>query len=174
MKKLSTISLFIFAVIVIAVLVAGLVFYQDNKNNKVANSTTGALVEDTVSQLVASGKNLVLNMEEIGKHNKQTDCWLLINGKVYNITSYFGSHPGGNSTMSATCGTDATLAYSTKDPYAKNNTRGQSHSSGAKNMLSDYYIGDLNQTIGDQKIIETNTIVPKTNGDDDEEEYEDD
>jgi len=164
MKKLSTISLFIFGVVVIAILVAGLVFYQDKKNNKVADSSTGVLVADTINQLTASGKNLVLSMEEIGKHSKSSDCWMLIDGKVYNVTSYFGSHPGGNSTMAATCGKDATIAYATKDPNASNNIKGQSHSFNAKNLLTDYYLGYLGQTIGDQSTTISNPIVntPKT------------
>ncbi len=161
MKKLSTISLFIFGVIVTAILVAGLVFYQNKKDNQVANNQTSVVAQDLINQITSSGKTLILDMSEISKHNKQSDCWLLINGKVYNITSYFGSHPGGNSTMSATCGKDATSAYATKDPYAKNTKGGQSHSSGAKNLLGDYYIGDLNQTIGVQN--QKNNIPTSSN-----------
>jgi cytochrome b involved in lipid metabolism len=169
MKKLATISLFIFGVVVISIMTAGLVFYQNKKDNQVAGSETGVLAQDTVDQLVASGKSLVLSMNEIGKHNKQTDCWMLINGKVYNITSYFGSHPGGNSAMLATCGKDATDAYMTKDPYAKSASGGQSHSSFAKSLLAEYYIGDLNKTIGQQAITKTNNVVaPTTRGGDDE------
>ncbi|MFA6515389.1 MAG: cytochrome b5 domain-containing protein [Candidatus Paceibacterota bacterium] len=169
MKKLSTISLFIFAVVVIAILVAGLVFYQDKKNNQIANYGTGVMVQDTVNQLATSGKSLVLDMTEIAKHNKQTDCWILINGKVYNITSYFGSHPGGNDTMTATCGKNATAAYATKNPSANRSSGSSAHSSSANSMLGNYYLGDLNQTIGQQKIIQTNSIVtPVARGDDDE------
>jgi cytochrome b involved in lipid metabolism len=171
MKKLSTISLFIFGVVVTAVLVAGLVFYQDKNNNQVANNQAGILAQDTINQLTATGKSLILNMEEIGKHNKQTDCWMLIDGKVYNITSYFGSHPGGNPKMLATCGEDATAEYATKNPSATSSSGGSSHSSSATGMLANYYIGDLNQTIGAQKITETNTVVaPPSNGEDDDEE----
>jgi len=165
MKKLSTISLFIFGVIVTAILVAGLVFYQDKKNNKVSDFNTGVLVRDTINQLNASGKSLVLDMAEISKHNKQTDCWMLISGKVYNITSYFGSHPGGNDTMAATCGKDATVAYATKDPNASSSSSSKdSHSRDAKSLLSDYYLGDLNQTIGSQDLSTKNVVtIPKNN-----------
>lgn len=162
MKKLSTISLFIFGVVVTAILVAGLVFYQDNKGNQIAGSQTGSLAQDTINKISASGKTLILNNKEIAIHNKQSDCWMLISGKVYNITSYFGSHPGGSGAMAATCGTDATSAYMTKDPYATGNTTRSAHSSNAKNLLTNYYIGDLNQTIGTQKVTQTNAIVAPT------------
>jgi cytochrome b involved in lipid metabolism len=148
MKLLSTVSLFIFGVVLTAVLTAGLVFYQNNKNNQVSNSKVGSKVSNAVNQLTSSGKNIILNMEEISKHNNQNNCWLLIDGKVYDITSYFGSHPGGNSTMSPTCGVDATAAYATRDPNAKKSSGNVKHSADARNMLNDYYLGNLNQSIG--------------------------
>jgi cytochrome b involved in lipid metabolism len=160
MKKLSTISLFIFGVVVTAILTAGLVFYQNNKNNQsAANSLSNNLVKDTIFAINPTGGTLTLDMAEISKHNKSSDCFLLISGKVYNITSFFGSHPGGNSVMAATCGTDATDAYMTKDPNAKSTKGGSDHSSNAKSMLAAYYLGDLNQTIGSSK---TTTSVSKT------------
>lgn len=177
MKKLATISLFVFGVIVTAILTAGLVFYQNKKDDQVVNNQTGSLVQNTINQITSSGKNVILNMEEIAKHNKQTDCWYLISGKVYNITNFFGSHPGGGSAMTPSCGKDATAAYATQDPYATNSKGKSSHSANARNMLNDYYIGDLNQTIGQQKITETNTIItPLTKGikGNNEDEWEDD
>jgi cytochrome b involved in lipid metabolism len=148
MKKITTVSLFIFGVIVTAILVAGLVFYQDTKSSQTSSSQTSSNVQNTINKIKASGKSVVLNMSEISNHSSQSDCWLLISGKVYDITSYFGSHPGGNGTMAATCGSDATYAYMTKDPNATNSSGGRGgHSSNAKSLLDDYYLGNLNQMI---------------------------
>jgi cytochrome b involved in lipid metabolism len=161
MKKLTTISLFIFGIIITAILTAGLVFYQNKKDNQVADNKNTVASQELINQVTSSGKTLILNMAEINKHNKQSDCWLLIDSKVYNITSYFGSHPGGNSTMSATCGKDATAAYATQNPQATSSPSRSAHSANAKNMLSDYYIGDFNQTIGVQN--QKNNIVTSPN-----------
>ena len=148
MKTLTTISLFIFGIVLTAILTAGLVFYQNNKtgNNMVGNQT-GSLVQGTISNLTSGGKSITLNVAEISKHNSSSDCWMLINGDVYDITPFFGSHPGGNATMVATCGTDATDAYLTKDPYSTSTSGGSNHSSRARSMLTDYYLGTLNQVI---------------------------
>jgi len=164
MKNLSTISLFIFGVVVTAVLVAGLVFYQDTQNSQIiAGSQTGSSAQNTINQITSGGKTIVLSNKEIATHNKQSDCWLIISNKVYDITSYFGSHPGGSGVMAATCGTDATNAYMTKDPYAtSSNGSNSGHSSSAHNLLNNYYIGDLNQTIGQQKVTQTNSSITQT------------
>ena len=71
--------------------------------------------------------------------------------------------------MTATCGIDATAAYATKNAGAKSSGGRISHSSNALSLLTNYYIGDLNQIIGTQKVIETNTVsAPISRGDDDE------
>lgn len=147
MKKLSTISLFIFGAVVTAILTASLIYYQNNKSGgQVSNSQISSLVQNTLKQLKSSG--VVLDMTEIIKHNKQTDCWMLISGKIYDITSFFGSHPGGNNVMISSCGKDATDAYKTKDPNATSTSGGRGgHSFNAQNLLSEYYLGDFNQTV---------------------------
>lgn len=38
----------------------------------------------------------VWSYEEIEKHNKETDCWLVIDDVVYDVTSFVPRHPGGN------------------------------------------------------------------------------
>jgi len=141
-----------------------------------SSSPTGGAVQNsgtttkstTQVKPVVPPAQVALSMQEISKHNKTTDCWILISGKVYNITSYFGSHPGGNGNMSPLCGKDAAAAYATKDSGATS-AQGSAHSANAQTLLAKYYIGDLNQTIGQQKIQQTNNVVPPTTkGDDDE------
>ena len=32
---------------------------------------------------------------EIVKHGNTSDCWVVVNGKVYDLTAFAPSHPGG-------------------------------------------------------------------------------
>jgi len=73
--------------------------------------------------------------EEIAKHCTNGDCWLIIEGKVYDVSSYMEDHPGGYDIMLENAGgKDATDEYGYAD-----------HSKRAKSMLADYYIGQVEE-----------------------------
>ncbi len=137
MKKLSGISLFIFFCIVTAIIVAGLVFYQDNKSISPVNSNTQN-VKNTVK---TSSNAKVLDVNEVAKHNTVSDCWMIINNKVYDISNYASSHPGGVRNILNYCGKESTQAFDTKGG------QGDPHSSRAQQMLEKDYIGNLNEKL---------------------------
>ncbi len=37
----------------------------------------------------------LLSVEEISRHNKDTDCWIVVDGQVWDITGFAPEHPGG-------------------------------------------------------------------------------
>lgn len=145
MKNLATISLFIFGVAMAAILTAGLVFYQNNKINNSGLNISG--LNNSIGQLPsqAVGSKIILTAVEAAKHNSISDCWLIINNKVYNVTNYLFAHPGGAGSMTPYCGQEATRAFQTKD-------KNTSHSSYSDSLLANYYLGDLNQAVSQQQI----------------------
>jgi nitrate reductase (NAD(P)H) len=42
--------------------------------------------------------------EEIEKHSSEKECWIVVNGKVYDATSVLDWHPGGKATIMAHAG----------------------------------------------------------------------
>lgn len=40
------------------------------------------------------GAEKLLSVEEISKHNTPEDCWIVVDGKVYDITEFAPEHPG--------------------------------------------------------------------------------
>jgi fatty acid desaturase len=51
-----------------------------------------------------------LTWDEIKKHNKKFDCWLVIDGNVYDITRWADLHPGGQ-ILCCLAGEDATVFF---------------------------------------------------------------
>ncbi|CAL5056853.1 unnamed protein product [Urochloa decumbens] len=51
---------------------------------------------------MAGGK--VYSFQEVGKHNSRKDCWLVIAGKVYDVTAFMEEHPGGDEVLLACTG----------------------------------------------------------------------
>lgn len=70
-------------------------------------------------------------MDEVAKHASEESCWFVHEGKVYDATTFLDEHPGGGDSILITAGMDATEEFNSI------------HSSKAKAMLEDYYVGDL-------------------------------
>jgi len=102
------------------------------------SGTTSAPIGPTTSSLAATttvGK-VGYSAAEVSQHASTTSCWLLIDGRVYDVTTYLRSHPGGSRTITPWCGKEATKAFATEDG------RGE-HSSSAYQLLDDYFLGNL-------------------------------
>lgn len=76
---------------------------------------------------------------EVAQHTFSTDCWIIIAGEVYDVTSFVDSHPGGADLLSAQCGQDATTAFETQNGEG-------GHSQAARDQLASLRIGSLNST----------------------------
>lgn len=73
-----------------------------------------------------------LNMTTVAAHATESDCWIVVSGKVYSVTSYIPMHPGGKRRIVNQCGGDATTAF-----------ENAGHSSRAYSLLGGYLVGTL-------------------------------
>ncbi|OQE43153.1 hypothetical protein PENCOP_c003G01048 [Penicillium coprophilum] len=71
-------------------------------------------------------------LEEVQRHNKPDDVWIVLHNKVYDVTKYLEDHPGGSAILIEVAGTDATEAFEETG-----------HSDEARDELVQYYVGDL-------------------------------
>ncbi|CAJ2509451.1 Uu.00g144770.m01.CDS01 [Anthostomella pinea] len=53
----------------------------------------------------------MFSADEITKHGTPSSCWLVINGKVYDVTAYLDLHPGGAAILLKQGGQDATFEF---------------------------------------------------------------
>ena len=56
-------------------------------------------------------KSKQLKGEEVAKHNKGDDCWVIIHGRAYDVTDFMPEHPGGPNVILKYAGKDATETY---------------------------------------------------------------
>jgi cytochrome b involved in lipid metabolism len=47
----------------------------------------------------------------VATHSGEASCWSIINGGVYDLTSFVGDHPGGDRNILKICGKDGTAAF---------------------------------------------------------------
>lgn len=74
--------------------------------------------------------------QDVSAHSTSTDCWIIFEGNVYDITRYIKAHDE-YLNIRSWCGTDITQAFATK-----NNT-GSDHKSSTYSLLASYKIGSL-------------------------------
>ena len=152
MKKIITITLFIFWAIVTAILTAGLLSYSNQQTREGSNMVSGNVVGNKPNIINSA---LTLNMTEVSKHNSSADCWMVISSKVYNVTSELSAHPGGAGTIIPYCGKDGTQAFASKDRQP-----GRDHSDAAYSSLVDYLIGNIGQKLSGQQY---NSVIDQIN-----------
>ncbi|XP_023540248.1 cytochrome b5-like [Cucurbita pepo subsp. pepo] len=77
----------------------------------------------------------VFVFDEVAKHNHQRDCWLIISGKVYDVTPFLEEHPGGDEVLLLAAEKDATDDF-----------ENVGHSLSAIEQMEKYYIGNVDMS----------------------------
>ncbi|KAI0505548.1 nitrate reductase [Xylaria bambusicola] len=87
-----------------------------------------------------------ISLEEFKAHDGEEEPWFVVNGEVYNGTSFLEGHPGGPTSITGAAGQDASEEFLAI------------HSENAKAMLVDYHIGTLDKA--SQALLANNEEVP--------------
>lgn len=78
------------------------------------------------------GEGKVFSLADVAEHNTPKDCWLVIGGKVYDVTKFLDDHPGGDEVLLQATGKDATDDF-----------EDVGHSTTARTMMDEMYVGDI-------------------------------
>ncbi len=114
MKKVTLVFIVLFILIVSGIFIMSLLYPTQNVD--FVSNTTDVAVDS-------------FTMGDVKDHNLQSDCYLVVDANVYDITNYFGKHPGGNKTMLERCGQEVSGLFASI------------HSNFAWDLLGKYYIG---------------------------------
>jgi L-lactate dehydrogenase (cytochrome) len=79
-----------------------------------------------------------ISASELAQHASAASCWVALHGKVYDLTSFLGAHPGGAALLLDVAGRDGTAAFSA------------AHGARGTDLLSEYLpessvVGALNE-----------------------------
>jgi cytochrome b involved in lipid metabolism/uncharacterized membrane protein len=129
--------------------------------NRIAQTQLPAL-EDSAPSASAPAGMINLSTSEIKKHNSKTDCWSIVNGKVYNLTSYVQKHPGGNAVIANICGKDGTSSFTNQ-----HNTQSKPNS-----VLSGFLLGSVGASITAD--VANKVVTPPASSNEEESEEESD
>ncbi|KAL7148903.1 hypothetical protein ABFS83_05G004400 [Erythranthe nasuta] len=76
----------------------------------------------------------LITMKEASEHNTAEDCWVVIDGKVYDVSAYLDEHPGGDDVLLKATGKDATEEF-----------EDAGHSKTARELMEEFCIGEIDQ-----------------------------
>jgi len=103
-----------------------------------------------------SGTQVEFSWEEIRKHDGEGDAWVVMDGKVFNVSKFLGDHPGGASIVLGHLGQDIGDVWDDEDYH--------SHSQSARKILEQYCIGVVEGEHSDSNVVRGNASVPRSKG----------
>ncbi|UZJ51615.1 hypothetical protein CBS101457_000935 [Exobasidium rhododendri] len=81
-----------------------------------------------------------VTMEQLNEHKSQGDLWLLVEGKVYDLSKFADEHPGGDEVLLSEAGKDATEAF-----------EDVGHSDDARSLLPNMLVGSMEGAVSSVK-----------------------
>jgi cytochrome b involved in lipid metabolism len=76
-----------------------------------ASATPSAAAPTTTKPSTAATVAAGYTMAQVKANKSRSKCWSAINGNVYDLTAWIGSHPGGESSIESLCGTDGSASF---------------------------------------------------------------
>ncbi|WP_291991512.1 cytochrome b5 domain-containing protein [Candidatus Accumulibacter sp. ACC003] len=104
--------------------------------NATAAAAPAPLLDAAVPGALVGTPDNARSLAEVARHTQIDDCWMAIDGEVYDLSNYLPEHPSELEVIVAWCGREATQAYRSKG-------KGKAHSVRADRLLARYRIATL-------------------------------
>ncbi len=121
-----------------AVAGVGVIAYASKMFAPVAPTTTSVSATTSVAKApviqTTTHTSSDITRTRVAQHDTAGDCWLIVEGKVYDMTRFESVHPGGSQAIVDECGKDASAVFARVRAHAR---------PGVDQELSSFYIGNV-------------------------------
>lgn len=90
-----------------------------------------------MSATIVRTKLRIYTAADVAHHVTKGDCWVVRNGKVYNVSDFVADHPGGDDLILKYAGQDVGAIMADEVEHE--------HSKSAYEMLGEYLVGKIGQ-----------------------------
>lgn len=109
------------------------VFYAVKPKDRSYGNTDDMKINTEMNPVITASSSQTYTLSDISTHTTKSSCWSTIEGKVYDFTSFFGKHPGGDDAILAICGKDGSQLFDGKHGMDEK----------VKSLLPRFYLGNL-------------------------------
>ena len=99
----------IILIIVGLVIIGGIWILKGGNDTNTPINVTDESTSTTTSTNSTGAKSYT--MTEVASHNGSSSCWTIIDGGVYDLTSWISQHPGGPGAILSLCGKNGSAAF---------------------------------------------------------------
>ncbi len=124
----------IFLGVLVVLFVGGVgVFLTSNKTSTVEKQISAEPTQIPAAASTAPTAQKSYTLADVSQHSTESDCWIVVENNVYDMTPFIPDHPGGREIVEG-CGRDATSMFQREREHQKEN---------AASYLPPYQIGVL-------------------------------
>lgn len=100
--------------VLVIIIIGGIFIIFSSPKDKTNTQSTNSAPKETLNPNTtepSTSNTKTYTLDEVKIHNSKQSCWTVVNGSVYDVTSWIGQHPGGASAILYMCGKDASSAF---------------------------------------------------------------
>jgi cytochrome b involved in lipid metabolism len=120
---------------IIVIIILAFAVWQNKSQAPSTNTATTPVTQEQATPSTPSPetKKAGFSAMDVAAHGSVSSCYVIVGGKVYDLTAWIDQHPGGAQAIMNLCGKDGTTQFSNQ------------HGSNAQAQaaLASYLIGDL-------------------------------
>lgn len=111
---------------------------DDTSKENVEETNVEPSNSENTEAVGSTKENNTFTRQEVATHSTADDCWVIIEGQVYDLSGFDQQHPGGSQPITSSCGGNATTLFQTRSGMGP-------HPASAQLALEQKLLGSLSE-----------------------------